>query len=216
MGKVSGHEFWVFQVLDLALLHLSKLIPEDVPTAMIWPLLLQLSAEPLLLLSAQLLWLLSPDHADGEESPLGPVHSLPHRLHGGLAQKTALSHAGSLLLQPRGSSVQKSLWGWMSVIRWWDSLTALSEYKSKHPLLMLQGHKPVLRDSVSLSFGKMCRERAWARSVLRQFKGLASLASLYKPGHKLCSCRAHQQMLQVWFFQPPSELFQSENYHTIC
>lgn len=47
VGKVSGHESWVLQVLELALLHLPKLIPEDVPTAMIWPLLLQLSAEPL-------------------------------------------------------------------------------------------------------------------------------------------------------------------------
>lgn len=72
VGKVSGHESWVLQVLELALLHLPKLLPEDVPTAMIWPLLLQLSAEPLFLLPTQLHWLLQPNHADGAGKVIRP------------------------------------------------------------------------------------------------------------------------------------------------
>lgn len=147
VGKVPGHETWVLQVLELAFLPLSKLIPEDVPVAVTWPLLPQLSAGPLFLLPTVLQCLLWPDCAYGAGKAIRP-RAPPARV----APWGPCTEISSVLCRMLCSSAERSQWGWIEVIRWSGLLKVSSECKSNP---QNQFHSPIAH----VKSPQVCSER---------------------------------------------------------
>lgn len=120
---------WVLQVLELALLCPSKLIPEDVRAAMIWPLLAQPDAGPISF---------SPHSCSGSSNHTYAVTKLfrPHApkwLSRAKAWQPVVCCAGCPALAATWLSAERSQWGCVNVIRWSDSSTMSGECKSNLP-----------------------------------------------------------------------------------